>query len=121
MFVFQSGGNFDNTGGWNQPDLGIAADGAIAITHTLSDLEIPHTGADRLDEANTLKTRSKGRGQLVQTRAMIGVDEVYTDYGLVNLDFTRARFTDSDILELENLGSACFVANNGFGHDSDPA
>ena len=96
--------------------LRIGADRSGAVANPVADAEIADLGADRLDHAGGLEAEPRRQRHLVGTGAVIDVDEVEADGGMLQPNLASAGGANLDVLPGHYLGAAVAIDADRFGH-----
>src|SRR5690606_23787230 len=89
---------------------------ARAIEHAVALLEPLDTRAYRGDDARALPARHEGQRHLVEAGALVDVDEVEPDGLVADHHLAWPRRERRALLELQDLGTAGLVDENGAAH-----
>jgi hypothetical protein len=101
----------------NQPLLGVGAGWHARIGHPVTDRDLGHAVANRLDDAATLHAEHMRQlGQRVETGAVVDIDEVQADRGVTQAYLALARSTNLDLLPEHLLGPAGLVDTDRVSH-----
>ncbi len=117
LLVAHLRGDLDDAVGRDQALLCIGADGCGRIGDAVAHLQIADLGAERLDHAAALAAEHARQRELVEARAVVGIDEIEADGGVAHAHLACARRTDFHRLPLHHLGAAVLVYAYGMGHD----
>ena len=80
------------------------------VGHAIADAKAAHLPADRGDDARGLASETRGHDFCgYRPGAVVDVDEVEADGGVLHLHFADARRGNFDVFEPEDFGSSGFV------------
>ena len=88
--------------------LRIGADRA-RIGDAIAFLQRCHAITQRFDDAGRFAAKPCGQRQFVETRAVIGVDEVHADGGVAHADLAGRGWREFHLLITKNIGTAGFM------------
>src|SRR5439155_19327051 len=81
-------------------------------------LEIAHARSDGFDDARTLVARGLRQLHRIESRALVGIDEIHADGGVADLRLPRARLADLHVVELQHFGTAGLVIADSLCHEN---
>ena len=117
VFVADSGRNFHETVRGDAARLGVRARYVVHVGDVVADLEPARFPAHRRDDAGRFAAESRGHLLLrIQPVAIVDVDEVEPDGGVMHLHLIRPRRCDLHVLEPHDLWSTHLV-NTNRAHD----
>ena len=89
----------------DQPGFGIGADGRC-VGDPVARFQMGDAGADRIDDTRRLHARHERQRQRVEAGAVIDIDVVQPDCGLLQPDLAGTRLADLDLVPLQHFGTA---------------
>ena len=103
--------------GGHHAHLAVAARRLAGIGRAVAHFQMGHALAHGLNNARRLHAQLHRHGQLVQTAALVHVDEIQANGLMADANLTGTGFTDGDVNKLEFFGATVLVDANGFGGD----